>query len=142
MSRGPPSSYRGGGNGAVTPGGQYNRFTPSVEPDLVAHYVPNMIDPLDVEVAKTVNGIAHGFLIERVTPPLRSVPKAEAGTGEEQKAQYAISNSLGRKVINCRLVVIRRSGAKGSEGLSKKVMCRVGGGWLDLHMYLLNHQMS
>jgi hypothetical protein len=89
-----------------------------------------MIDPLDVEVAKTVNGIAHGFLIERVSSPLRSALKSEStgGGGEEQKAQYAISNSLGRKVINCRLVIIKRSGAKGSEGLSKKVMCRVGGG--------------
>lgn len=81
-----------------------------------------MKDPLDVEVARVVNSVTHGFLIERVDPPLRVIPKP----GEEVKAQYAISNALGRKVLNCRLVVISRSGAKGGE--TRKVMCRVGGG--------------
>jgi len=97
-----------------------------------------MVDPLDVEVAKTVNGIAHGFLIERASPALRVAPSGS----QEQKAQYAVSNSLGKKVISCRLVVIKRSGASGADGVTKKVMCRVGGGWLDLHMYLLNHQAA
>jgi len=92
-------------------------------------------DPLDVEVARVVNSIAHGFLIERIDPPLRAAPPP----GAEIKAQYAISNALGRKVINCRLVIISRPGSR-PEGQTKKVMCRVGGGWLDLHMYLLNRQ--
>jgi hypothetical protein len=86
-----------------------------------------MKDPLDVEVARVVNSMAHGFLIERVDPPLRAVPKP----GEEVKAQYAISNALARKVLNCRLVVISRSGPKGGE--TRKVMCRVGGG-LSCHL--------
>jgi hypothetical protein len=121
LTRGPPSSFRAA---ALTPGGIEQRFTPSAEPDFTTQYVPNMIDPLDVEVAKTVNGIAHGFLIERVSPALRSAPSSN----QEQKAQYAVSNSLGRRIINCRLVVIKRSGAASSEGTTKKVMCRVGGG--------------
>lgn len=57
--------------------------------------------------------------IERVDPPRRGPAKQ----GEEIRAQYAISNALGRKVITCRLVIVTRGGAQ-----SKKVMCRVGGG--------------
>jgi hypothetical protein len=90
-------------------------------------YVPNLKDPLDVEVAKTVNGVAHGFLIERVDPPLKVAP----AEGQELKAQYAVSNSLGRKVINCRLVTIRRPSLRSGSGTdtsTTKVMCRVGGG--------------
>lgn len=84
---------------------------------------------------------------ERVDPP-RKVP---AKAGEEQKAQYAISNALGRKVITCRLVTVSRGAVE-----TKKVMCRVGGGesflsfsfryanllvgWLELQMYILNRQ--
>lgn len=81
-----------------------------------------MKDPLDVEVARVANSMVHGFLIERVDPPLRGAPKP----GEEVKAQYAISNALARKVLNCRLVIISRSESKGGE--TRKVMCRVGGG--------------
>jgi hypothetical protein len=84
-----------------------------------------------MEVANVVNGIAHGFLIERIDPPLKTPPYP----GEEVKAQYAISNAIGRKVVTCRLVVLNRSDTQ-----TKKVMCRVGGGWLDLQMYLLNRQ--
>lgn len=103
--------------------GSRGAFTPSLEQNPVPTYIPgNMKDPLDVEVARVVNSVTHGFLIERVDPPLRVIPKP----GEEVKAQYAISNALGRKVLNCRLVVISRSGAKGGE--TRKVMCRVGGG--------------
>lgn len=86
---------------------------------------------------------------ERVDPPR----KGPARPGEEIKAQYAISNVLGRKVITCRLVTVTRGGTQ-----SKKVMCRVGGGkqlhgvflffplmvfhsgWLELQMYILNRQ--
>ncbi len=87
-----------------------------------------MKDPLDIEVAKTVNGVAHGFLIERIDPPLKVTPSE----GQELKAQYAISNSLGRKVINCRLVTIKRPSLTKNISIgdsnSTKVMCRVGGG--------------
>ncbi|KAF8515068.1 hypothetical protein JB92DRAFT_2916096 [Gautieria morchelliformis] len=137
LPKGPPSSFR---DTLATPvstlrsrPSSRGAFTPSLEQNPVPTYIPgNMKDPLDVEVARVVNSMAHGFLIERVDPPLRAVPKP----GEEVKAQYAISNALARKVLNCRLVVISRSGPKGGE--TRKVMCRVGGGWQDLSMYLLS----
>ncbi|KAJ7890455.1 hypothetical protein B0H14DRAFT_2689357 [Mycena olivaceomarginata] len=92
-------------------------------------------DPLDAEVAYVVNSIAHGLLVERVDPPLKKLPKE----GEEQKAQYAFSNALSRKVITCRLTTLTRPG-KADIMVTKKVMCRVGGGWQDLSHYILNRQ--
>ncbi|KAG8838480.1 hypothetical protein FRC18_004440 [Serendipita sp. 400] len=152
--RNAPSSYKGDGRtlvsspGSNSAGGDGNagrppsrsisrlnsygfgRMTPSLEtPNHV--YVPAKTDELDVEVAKIVNGMAHGFLFERVDPPRKTPARA----GEEIKAQYAISNALNRKVITCRLVIISRGGTE-----NKKVMCRVGGGWLELPMYILNRQ--
>lgn len=98
-------------------------FTPTFEPNSVPIYIPgNAKDPLDVEVARVVNSVAHGFFVERVDPPLRTPPRV----GEEVKAQYAFTSALARKVLNCRLVVIGRSGQTGGE--TKKVMVRVGGG--------------
>ncbi|KAG8831766.1 hypothetical protein FRC17_002600 [Serendipita sp. 399] len=105
-------------------------MTPSLEAPNQP-YVSVKTDELDVEVGKVVNGMAHGFLFERVDPPR----KTPARPGEEIKAQYAISNALGRKVITCRLVTLTRGGTE-----NKKVMCRVGGGWLELQMYILNRQ--
>lgn len=97
-------------------------------------YVPTSTkDPLDNEVAMVVNSLAHGLLIERVDPPLKSTPKE----GEEIRAQYAFSNSLARKVVTCKLTTLARSGGKHT---TKKVMCRVGGGWQDLHLYIINRQ--
>jgi len=98
----------------------------------------NSFDPLDVGVAAVVNSIAHGLLVERVDPHLRKsqIPKE----GEEIKAQYAFSNTLSRKVVTCRLTTLTRSGKTGGEATTKKVMCRVGGGWQDLSHYILNRQ--
>lgn len=123
LIRGPPSSYRDAKSGPD----RNALFTPSADPEPTIQYLPNLKDPLDVEVAKTVNGLAHGFLIERVDPALRTRPHAK----EELKAQYSISNALGSKVITCRLVVITRSTPKSilsNASESRKVMCRVGGG--------------
>lgn len=138
-----PSNNNNASNGPISPGQRpssrsasrnasygFGRMTPSLDGPLQP-YVPVKTDELDVEVANVVNGMAHGFLFERVDPPR----KGPARPGEEIKAQYAISNVLGRKVISCRLVTITRSGTQ-----SKKVMCRVGGGWLELQMYILNRQ--
>ncbi|KAI0305861.1 hypothetical protein B0F90DRAFT_933962 [Multifurca ochricompacta] len=99
-------------------------------------YTPsNPRDPLDAEVATIVNSIAHGLLIERVDPPLKTIPRE----GQEIRAQYAFSNSLARKTVTCRLTTLSRAGAKGEPSKStKKVMVRVGGGWQDLQLYMLN----
>lgn len=89
-------------------------------------YAPvNAKDPLDVEIAALVNTTAHGLLVERVDPPLRSAPKE----GEELKAQYAFSNQIARKVVSCRLTTTTRTNGRGQGATTtKKVMCRVGGG--------------
>ncbi|KAI6096971.1 hypothetical protein EDD16DRAFT_1847646 [Pisolithus croceorrhizus] len=134
----PPSSYRDASSTRTPsrPGSRAGAHTPNLDSHQV--YVPsNPKDPLDAEVAAVVNSIPHGLLIERVDPPLKSIPKE----GEEIRASYAFSNSLARKVVTCRLTTLTRSGSRTSgETTTKKVMCRVGGGWQDLQLYMLNRQ--
>lgn len=134
----PPSSFRDSSTTRTPnsrPGSRSGSYTP-MERDPLHLYVPaSDKDPLDVEVATIVNAIPHGLLIERVDPPLKVPPKE----GEEIRASYAFSNSLSRKVVTCKLTTLTRSGARGG-GMSKKVMCRVGGGWQDLQLYMLNRQ--
>ncbi|TFK48532.1 hypothetical protein OE88DRAFT_1704399 [Heliocybe sulcata] len=126
----PPSSFRE--SMAPRPASRGGASTPSLDGYPIHVYVPvNPKDPLDAEVAAIVNSIPHGLLIERIDPPLRAIPKE----GTEVKAQYAFSNSLARKVINCRLTYSTRNGVP-----NKRVMCRVGGGWQDLQLYMLNRQ--
>ncbi len=160
----PPSSFRE--TSSSTPFGQRTPSRPSsrlsdfssgASPTWV--YTPsNPRDPLDTEVAAIVNSIAHGLLIERVDPPLRTIPQE----GKEIRAQYAFSTSLTKKIVSCKLTTLSRAGAKGEPSTAtKKVMVRVGGGkqachyelllraglmgvfflvtgWQDLQMYMLN----
>ncbi|KAJ6619836.1 hypothetical protein B0H10DRAFT_2163688 [Mycena sp. CBHHK59/15] len=134
----PPSSFRDG-SVSRTPsraGSRAGTSTPTMDSLPLHEYVPgNTRDPLDMEVAFVVNSIAHGLLVERVDPPLKKIPKE----GQEVKAQYAFSNALSRKVITCRLTTLTRPG-KADVLVTKKVMCRVGGGWQDLSHYILNRQ--
>ncbi|OAX36139.1 hypothetical protein K503DRAFT_772812 [Rhizopogon vinicolor AM-OR11-026] len=134
----PPSSFRDSSTTRTPssrPGSRAGAYTP-VERDPMHLYVPaSDKDPLDVEVAAIVNAIPHGLLIERVDPPLKVPPKE----GDEIRASYAFSNSLSRKVVACKLTTLTRSGARGG-GTTKKVVCRVGGGWQDLQLYMLNRQ--
>lgn len=141
ITRMPPSSYKESPSPrtpASRPPSRSGAGTPSHEGKPVHMYIAtNAKDPLDTEVARIVNSIPHGLLIERIDPPLRSTPKE----GEEIRASYAFSNSLARKVITCRLATLTRLG-QGKDGtmMTKKVMCRIGGGWQDLHLYVLNRQ--
>ncbi|KAF7308847.1 GAR domain-containing protein [Mycena kentingensis (nom. inval.)] len=132
----PPSSFRDGAS-SRTPsraGSRAGAYTPTMDNLPLHEYVPgNSRDPLDAEVALVCNAIAHGLLVERVDPPLKKLPK----DGEEQKAQYAFSNALSRKVITCKLTTLTRPG---KSDATKKVMVRVGGGWQDLSHYILNRQ--
>lgn len=144
-SRLPPSSFRESSatpsfpfprtpSGGSRPASRSGAYTPSLGLEGLAEhkYVPlNPKDPLEIEVATVVNSIPHGLLVERIDPPLRTIPKEN----EEVKAQYAFTNQIARKVVVCRLLTMSRSGVK-----SKKVMCRVGGGWQDLQLYILNRQ--
>lgn len=134
----PPSSFKDSPSSRAPsrPGSRAGAHTPSAEHLPVHEYIPgNDKDPLDVEVARVVNAIPHGLLVERVDPPLRKIPKE----GEEIKAQYAFSNALSRKAVTCKLTTLTRAGKAGST-TTKKVMCRVGGGWQDLSHYIVNRQ--
>ena len=121
----PPSSFKDSSaprTPVSRPVSRTGQSTFGYEGQPVHLYVPvSTKDPLDNEVAMVVNSIAHGLLIERVDPPLKTVPKE----GEEIRAQYAFSNSLARKVVTLKLTTLARSGGKHT---TKKVMCRVGGG--------------
>ena len=132
----PPSSFHSGPRTPVRPPSRSGASTPSLDGKPVHIYVPaNARDPLDAEVAAVANHMAHGLLIERLDPPLRGAPRE----GEELRAQYAFSNALGRKVVNCKLTTLTRLG-RGSSTTTRKVMCRVGGGWQDLAVYIMNRQ--
>lgn len=160
-SRPPPSSFRDNGsvtgsrpNSRLGAGGgssldlTNNMSTATLMGPLHEYIVGNPKDPLDVEVARIANGIPHGLVIMRVDPPLKKVPKE----GEEVKGQYSFTNALSSKVVACRLTTMTRATkvkAGEEEGLTKdtvrmlttkKVMCRVGGGWQDLNLYILNRQ--
>ena len=141
----PPSSFRDGMSPRPPtthsrPGSRAGAHTPGVDGHNPHIYVPaTSKDPLDLEVARIVNSIPHTLLVERVDPPLRAAPKE----GDEVRAQYAVSSPLSRKVITCKLTTLTRPGARGSgqePTTTKKVMCRVGGGWQDLQVYIQNHQ--
>ncbi|KAH9852647.1 hypothetical protein C2E23DRAFT_868490 [Lenzites betulinus] len=141
LTRLPPSSFRDGAS-PRTPGSRPSSRAGAATPTRddgngpLHYYTPaSARDPLDMEVAAIVNGIAHGLLVERVDPPLRNTPKE----GEEIRAQYAFSNMLGRKVVTCKLTTMARSGGRGTH---KKVMCRVGGGWQDLQLYVMTRQSA
>ena len=136
----PPSSFRETSSSLLLaqrtpsrPSSRLSDFGGAANPSV---YTPgNARDPLDAEIAAIVNSIAHGLLIERVDPPLRTIPRE----GAEVRAQYAFSNSLARKTVTCRLTTLSRAGAKGEASTAtKKVMVRVGGGWQDLQLYMLN----
>ncbi|KAI0708810.1 hypothetical protein C8T65DRAFT_576056 [Cerioporus squamosus] len=136
-SRAPPSSFK---DGPRTPGSRPGSRAGAETPDEFLGepehlYVPaNYRDPLDVEVANIVNSIPHSMVVERVDPPLKNIPKS----GEEIRASYAFSNALGKKIIACKLTTMARTG----RAPTKKVMCRVGGGWQDLRLYVMSRQTA
>ncbi|KAG8746199.1 hypothetical protein FRC10_005715 [Ceratobasidium sp. 414] len=153
-SRAPPSSYRGttpmptssrpqsrpSSRASVgeTPGRQssLDKLAGSLaaaSTDQLA-YSPNPKDALDVELARVVNSMVHGYYISRVTPIVGGQQ------GPESSAQYAFTNSMGRKVLTCKLVVVEKSAPRGSlDGATqqtRRVICRVGGGWESLSAFL------
>lgn len=118
----PPSSYKDSASPAPRSSSRAGAATPMEEGEPLYPYTPgNARDPLDAEFARVVNALPHGFVVERVDPPMRGQPREN----EELRAQYAFSNQLGRKVVNCKLTTMARPGA---SGRTQKVMCRVGGG--------------
>lgn len=92
-------------------------------------YRPNTRDALDVEVARIVNAC-----------PIRI--KCQKGSSN---GQYYFGNDLnlgGRKLYTCKLMnYADRENSRRPSTCSKenKVLVRVGGGWQDLEMFLLEH---
>ncbi|CAG8538551.1 10577_t:CDS:1 [Ambispora leptoticha] len=85
-------------------------------------YVPLKNDPLDAEVAKIVNKHPVSVKIER----------APGGKGK-----YCFGNegsSSGKKIYLCRL--------NPNPNSKNKVTVRVGGGWQDFEMFLLEHSLT
>jgi len=70
-------------------------------------YIATKWDELGMEAAKVVNGIPHGFTLQRLDPPTRK-PAANAPKPDGVRAQSAVSNALSRKVITCRLTNVGR----------------------------------
>ncbi|KAG6821423.1 hypothetical protein H0H93_010147 [Arthromyces matolae] len=134
----PPSSFKDNHNstGSRAPsrsGSRLGAYTQSMENLTVHEYIPtNPNDPLDAEVAAIVNSTMHGLLIERLDPPLKTIPKK----GEEIKARYAFTNTLSRKELTCRLTTLTRLGKAGDTTSIKRVMCRIGGGGYTLTLSL------
>ncbi|KAG6891592.1 hypothetical protein C0992_002630 [Termitomyces sp. T32_za158] len=124
----PPSSFKDStaSRAPSRPGSRIGAYTPNPENLIMHEYVPsNPKDPLDAEIAAIANSTTHGLLIERLDPPLKTIPKP----GEEVKARYAFTNTLSRKELTLRLTTLTRPG-KGTDDTTstKRVMCRVGGG--------------
>lgn len=92
-------------------------------------YRPNPKDPLDVEVAKVINASPISI-------------KCQRGPGGGGKylfgSELSPSPGGGKKMYTCKLMTYtdRRSSDKVPRN---KVLVRVGGGWQDLEMFLLDH---
>jgi hypothetical protein len=86
------------------------------------HYKPDMKDELDIEIATMINA----------SPVTIHCQKAPQGQGK-----YYFGNELtpslggGKKVYSCKLMTYRNK--------KNKVLIRVGGGWQDLEIFLLEH---
>ncbi|CAG8581274.1 1827_t:CDS:1 [Acaulospora colombiana] len=118
-----PSSQTSSPSRPITPENEDRPITPlsqtlSKMNNRSVKYVPVKSDPLDVEVAKIVNASPIHVKVER----------APGGGG-----RYFFGNGepgRERKVHNVKLT-----------SYGNKVMVRVGGGWTDLDMFLLDHSL-
>ncbi|KDN43222.1 hypothetical protein RSAG8_06189, partial [Rhizoctonia solani AG-8 WAC10335] len=99
-------------------------------------YAPNPKDPLDVEVARVANSLAHPYFIERVSE------FARGSQGPDASAQYSFTLPTSRKLMVCKLVIVEKSAGRSSidgasaGGQQRRVICRVGGGWESLSAFL------
>lgn len=102
-----------------------------------ASYRPNPNDAIDVEVARIANGL--GVPIQRVDPPLpRGVKDLDP------KGTTLVKYMVGSKTITVKLLQLHRPAPNARSGTgqppekAKKILTRVGGGWIDLEQYLLS----
>jgi len=128
-----PSSRLGGVISGTASGRQSSLGTHAFQPpskDYIGPYTPNPIDPLDVEIGQIVNSQPLFVRCERIDLPLN---KAEAAVQKLTDRMASYSFGFSDKPVICKLV------ARGAKK-ERKVLAKVGGGWQDLVVYLLNHQ--
>ncbi|KAI8381155.1 uncharacterized protein BYT42DRAFT_475359, partial [Radiomyces spectabilis] len=95
-------------------------------------YLPDRKDPLDVEVANVVNASPIAIKCQRAP---------------STRGRYYFGNELspslggGKKMYTCKLMDYGDRYARRNNGkaVRNKVLVRVGGGWQDLEMFLLEH---
>ncbi|KAH8929377.1 hypothetical protein BT69DRAFT_1235983 [Atractiella rhizophila] len=98
-------------------------------------YEPNRHDPLDVEIAKIVNSQTLRIKVERVDPKLNRNVDVNLTGGLMARYTFGEPGSQPGKPVMVKVV------ERGKGGL-RKVMVRVGGGWMDLELYLLSRQAA
>jgi len=120
-----PSSVTSSLSRPITPEGDERPMTPltdSLSKMAIDYhspqYMPQKNDPLDVEVAKVVNSSPLSVKVERA--------------GNDKYYFGSEGGGRDRKIYLCRLM---------NYASSKKVMVRVGGGWKDLDMFLLDYSL-
>ncbi|KAK4701134.1 hypothetical protein P7C70_g5102, partial [Phenoliferia sp. Uapishka_3] len=101
-------------------------------------YHPNPLDPLDLQIAQIVNALPVLLRVERLDAPLDRNARIENG-GVGSSAKYSISlaerpRASGGQGVMCKLV--DKVGPRVEKG-EKKVLVRVGTGWMELEAWCL-----
>lgn len=89
-------------------------------------YIPDLKDPLDVEVSKIINASPVPIQCQRA-----SVGRYYFGN------ESSVSVNGGKKLYACKLMTYTDRKRKGNG--QNKVLIRVGGGWQELEFFLLDH---
>jgi hypothetical protein len=108
-------------------------MTPLPPTAIRKRFVPNPLDPLDVELAKVLESTPNDVVVERLDLPLRRGQRHEG----EWTAQYAFTSGRhGRQIFPSRLLELHKPRSS-VEGKTRKIMVRTEGLWRDLRLVLL-----
>lgn len=125
-----PSSNRVGSPRIGTPRGSSPMIPPSTNS---GKYKPNPKDPLDKEIAQIINSSPIPIQCQKAT-----------GIGQHE-GRYYFGNELtpslggGKKIYTCKLMTYENQRNNNQTPKRNKVLIRVGGGWQDLEIFLLEH---
>lgn len=110
--------------------------SPTPPPHADGAYTPQRNDPLDVALAHVVNALPMQIAVERRDA---AFSVAQLGSMEIVQARYAFAVGgfvpVGAKGLMCKLV--DKVGPRAAKG-EKKVLVRVGTGWLGLDAFCMN----
>lgn len=115
-----------------TPNTNSPRTSSPMIPPPSGKYKPNPKDPLDKEI---------GLIINSSPIPIQC-QKATVGHHE---GRYYFGNELtpslggGKKIYTCKLMTYEKNQRTNNTAKRNKVLIRVGGGWQDLEIFLLEH---